>query len=218
LLPIEEPLSKEQLEELTKGFFSGIKAERGIPVDIVIDPSLSVDNIKLIKEKLKIEDAFNIFGDIGVKAFGKIDFSNINSGIKEATKLFADMKLVADTVAQSLSQGLTSAFDSVFDSILDGKNVFKALGDSIKALVVDMIKAIAKMLIIKAVTNLIFPGGGGIAGLLGGIGGVSNGGFGLGGSIAGRSFQNTLNVVVQGQISGQTILLAGQRAAGSNVR
>ena len=71
----------------------------------------------------------------------------------------------------------------------------------------EAIKAIAKMLILKAVTKLL---GGGLPIPIPGISGSASPGFGLGGQLAGRSFQNTLNVVVQGQISGQNILLAGQ--------
>jgi hypothetical protein len=205
----------ELAKNLTDQFIKGIQLERGIPVDIVLDPSLSLNNTKLIDEKLKLKKLFeDTFGNLGVKAFDKINFDNLTKGIADATKQFVNMKLVLDTIAQSVGQGLTSAFDNVFDAILQGQNVFKALGESVKALVVETIKAIAKMLILKFVTKLLGAG----IGLPGLPGGISGGGFGLGGQISGRSFNNTLNVIVQGQISGQNILLSGQRAAGSNTR
>ena len=211
------PLSKEQLDDLTKRFFS----ESGVPVDIVIDPTLSLNNTKLIDEKLKLKQQFeDTFGNLGVKAFANIDFTNLTEGIAKATQQFANMKLVLDTLTASVSEGLSSAFNNVFDAILEGKNVFKALGESVKALVVDTIKAIAKMFILRAVTAALGGGGavGGLGGLIGGFGRGGQANFGLGGAIGGRSFQNTLNVVVTGSISGSTINLAGQRAANSNQR
>jgi hypothetical protein len=211
------PLSKEQLDDLTKRFFS----ESGVPVDIVIDPSLSLNNTKLIDEKLKLKQQFeDTFGNLGVKAFANIDFTNLTEGIAKATQQFANMKLVLDTLTASVSEGLSSAFNNVFDAILEGKNVFKALGESVKALVVDTIKAIAKMFILRAVTAALGGGGavGGLGGLIGGFGRGGSANFGLGGAIGNRSFQNTLQVVVTGQISGSTINLAGQRAAISSQR
>lgn len=215
------PLTDAQLQELTKGFFKGIGVEKGVPLEITFDPSLAPGSIDKINKKLDLKKQFEILGKLGTDAFNKIDFSNINDGIAAATKQLKNMMDVANTLNQAIGGGLVNAFNSVFDSILEGKSVFKALGEAIKQLVIGTIKAIAQMLILKAITNLIFPGSGvaGSAGKLVGaaLGGTSSG-FGLGGQIAGRSFNNTLNVVVQGQISGQNILLSGQRAAGSNSR
>ncbi len=219
---LDQPLSKEQLDNLTKNFFKGLALERDVPVDINIDPTLSVSQLKLRDEKLRLQKLFeDTFGNLGVKAFGKIDFENLTEGIAAATKQFANMKLVLDTLTASVSEGLANAFNSVFDAILEGKNVFKALGEAVKSLVVDTIKAIAKMFILRAVTAALGGGGvvSGLGGLIGGfgrVGGQAN--FGLGGAIGSRSFQNTLQVVVTGQISGSTINLAGQRAAISNQR
>ncbi len=226
-LPESTGLTKEQLDKLTENFFKDIESQRNIPVSVTIDPTLSVNNIKLIEQKLKLREQFQkVFGDLGLNVFNKIDFSNITKGIDEATKKLGQMVEVAQTLTQSVGQGLSNAFDNVFDAILQGKDVFKALGESVQALVVDVIKAIAKMLILRFVTSLLSGGtasvaqglGSGLIGAItgGGLSGAAN--LGSGGELAGRSFQNTLNVVVQGQISGQTILLAGQRAAGSNGR
>ncbi len=207
------PLTKEQLDELTKGFFNDLQ---GVPVDIVFDPTLSVDQIKLRDQQAKLRELFkNTFGKIGQVAFGKINFDNLKQGIDDASKKFNDMKLIADTLTQSVGEGLSNAFNNVFDAILEGKNVFKALGESVKALVVETIKAIAKMLILKTVTRLL---GGGVPIPIPGISGGGRANFGLGGAVGGRSFQNTLNVVVTGSISGSTINLAGQRAANSTQR
>ena len=216
LLPDPSPLTKEQLDDLTKRFFNDLQ---GTPVDIVIDPTLSFNNTKLIDQKLKIKEQFQkTFGDFGAKIFGKINFDNLAQGIEKATEKFADMKAVLETLTASVSEGLAGAFNSVFDAILEGKNVFKALGEGVKALVVDTIKAIVKMLILKAVVKALSSGtsaAGSLGGIIGGaVGGTAN----LGGAIGSRSFQNTLQVVVSGSLSGQTILLAGQRAAISNQR
>jgi len=219
-LPETFELTQSQIDN----FFSAGKKTFEIPIGFKLDPTLLQGNIDKIDQKLNLRKKFEIFGDLGFDQFSKIDFTDINKGLAEGNRLFESMMQSATLLQGTLSQGLTSAFDSVFDSILEGKNVFQALGDALKQLVIETIKAVAKMLILKAITNLLFSGGGGaaggaIAGLLGGIGGSANGGgFGLGGQIGSRSFGNVLNVVVTGQVSGQNILLAGQRAAGSNRR
>jgi hypothetical protein len=222
-LPISEGVDQSVIDN----FFKGIQLERKIPVGLTVDPKSVNDLFKTIDQSLDLKKQFSIFGDFGIEEFQKvfqnIDFDNITQiqeGIKTATERLAEMRLVADTLAQSVGQGLSNAFNSVFDAILEGKNVFKALGNAIKQLVVDTIKAVAQMLILKAVTNFIFPGAGAGFSLPRGqfVLQSNTGGLGLGNQIGSQAFTNTINVVVNGQISGQNILLAGQRASGSNIR
>lgn len=95
-------------------------------------------------------------------------------------------------VGQVIGEGLSNAFDKTFDAILDGKNAFKALGEAIKDLVVEIIKAIAKMLIMAAVKNLILPGSGSLS--FGGGGGHGLPHFAAGGVVYGP----TLGLIGEG--------------------
>jgi hypothetical protein len=219
--PDDFKLGEQQLKELTERFFKDIQIEKGIPLEITFDPSLAPGSIEKINKKLDLKKQFEVLGRIGTDAFNKIDFTNINKGIEEATKQLRNMMEVANTLNQAIGSGLVNAFNSVFDAILEGKNVFKALGNAIKELVVGTIKAIAQMLILKAITNLIFPGGGaaiggaagGIGRLVGGLGGSAN--FG---GIGGSPFSNIVQIVGAVNVSGQDLNIVLSRAQSSNGR
>ena len=85
----------------------------------------------------------------------------------------------------------------------NGTNVFEAIGQSVKALVVDIIKAIAKAAILKAITSAVSAGSGagffgGLFNLLGGgLGGVAAPTFGGGASLGGGLALNGEVVFVQ---------------------
>jgi len=96
--------------------------------------------------------------------------------------------------ASSVSTLVAPAIDQLFTAFENGKNVFQALGDTIKSLVIDIAKAIIKATILKAITSSVSAGsgagffGGLFNALAGGLGGVSaptfGGGAGLGGGLA----------------------------------
>jgi len=220
------PLTDAQLQELTKGFFEGIRLEKENPLTVTFDPTISPEGKAILDKKLNLKDQFKILGEIGNKEFDKIfkniaatDFSGLNEGIARATKELRNMMEVANTLNQAIGGGLVNAFNSVFDAILEGKSVFKALGEAIKSLVVGTIKAIAQMLILKAVTSLIFPGGGSAVGKLvggglsGGLGGTAN--FG---GIGSSGFNNVMQIVGAVNISGQDLNIVLSRAQSSNGR
>jgi hypothetical protein len=216
LLPIPtEGISKEIEQNFLKSFGGKVLE---VPINFKPDLTLAKGSLDNIDKKLDLKQKFTIFGDLGFKEFSKIDFTNINKGLEQGTKLFNQMLEVATTLQQSIGQGLAGAFNAVFDSILEGKNVFKALGNAIKQLIVDTIKAVAQMLILKAVTSLIFPGAGAAGGAGRLFGQAALPGSANFGGIGSRAFNNVLNIVVAGRISGQDILLSGQRTSNSIVR
>lgn len=222
----------EPTKDLIDNFFKSVQLEREIPIEVTPDLTLSKASIDAINKKLDLQKQFSILGSLGDKEFGKIfenidtnNFQQLNAGIAEATKRLQGMMDIANTLNQAIGGGLANAFNAVFDAVLEGKSVFKALGQAIKELVVGTIKAIAQMLILKAITNLIFPGGGAAAGGVGRIfgSGFAGGGFGgqanLGfGGIGSSAFQNALTVNVVGQISNDTIRLSNQRSTNSSGR
>ena len=83
--------------------------------------------------------------------------------------------------ANQLANMGTQAFATMFDALLQGGNVFDALGNSIKRMVVDLAAAVVKAILFKAIMTALDSGTGGIVGgavkVLGGkaIGGVSTG-------------------------------------------
>lgn len=99
-----------------------------------------------------------------------------------------------ESYAASVSGLVAPAIDQLFTAFENGKNVFQALGDTIKSLVLDIAKAIIKATILKAITTAVSAGsgagffGGLFNALSGGLGGVAaptfGGGAGLGGGLA----------------------------------
>lgn len=71
--------------------------------------------------------------------------------LKEQKELF-------DQLQSTIEGGLTNAFTSVFEAIANGEDAFKALGDSIKRLALDLIRVVIQMQIVKALSNIIAPG------------------------------------------------------------
>jgi hypothetical protein len=122
----------------------------------------------------------------------------VGSPIKESLLQEASAAAAARTeyekYAASVSTLVAPAIDNLFSALQNGTNVFEAIGQSVKALVVDIIKAIAKAAILKAITTAVSAGsgagffGGLFSALSGSIGGVAaptfGGGAGLGGGLA----------------------------------
>ena len=122
----------------------------------------------------------------------------VGSPIKESLLQEAAAAAAARTeyekYAASVSTLVAPAIDQLFTSFENGKNIFQALSETIKSLVIDIAKAIVKATILKGITSFIEKGGGagffgGLFNLLGGgLGGVSAptfvGGAGLGGGLA----------------------------------
>jgi hypothetical protein len=76
---------------------------------------------------------------------------------KQFDKLKAQKELF-DQLQQTISGGLTNAFTSVFEAIANGEDAFKALGDSVKRLALDLIRVVIQMQVVKALSNIIAPG------------------------------------------------------------
>jgi len=96
--------------------------------------------------------------DLGIQVLG----AQLNGLLDQFSKL-KEQKEIFDTLRQTIEGGLTNAFGSVFEAIADGQDAFKALSDSIKRLVLDLIKAVIQMTIVKSIANALAPGVGGQA-------------------------------------------------------
>jgi hypothetical protein len=98
--------------------------------------------------------------DLGIQLL-TIQFEQLG---KQFEKL-KEQKEILDNIKNTIESGLTNAFGSVFEAVASGEDAFKALGDSVKRLLVDLLKVIIQATILKAITNAIAPG---LAGAVGG--------------------------------------------------
>lgn len=83
---------------------------------------------------------------------------NLNQLIEnmDFDKLQEKMRKTADLAINFLAP----AFDAAFDAIENGKNVFQAVGEALKQLVIELIKAALQSAIVSLLINSIFPGAG----------------------------------------------------------
>lgn len=115
----------------------------------------------------------------------------------------SELKSQYEEYAASVSNLVAPAIDQLFTAFEQGKNIFQALGDTIKSLVIDIVKAIVKATILKAITTAVSGGtgagffGGLFNALAGGLGGVAAPSFGGGASLSGGLALNGQVVFVQ---------------------
>ena len=178
-----------------------------VGIGFKIDEKNLADNFNRLKAAY--DDGLKKFGSVGERIlatapklpadFQIIPPEAIQRAVAEAEKL---KKALNDTISiaeQGFNTIVAPAIDSVFGAIESGQSVFKALGQTIKQLVLDLIKATVKAaafaLIISAATGgtvsfgsafkagLGFSGAGGGGGLR--IGGAAAPTFGGGGAFTG---------------------------------
>lgn len=129
--------------------------------------------------------------------------SPIAQGLLDEAAAAAAARTEYEKYAESVSTLVAPAIDQLFTAFEQGKNIFQALGDTIKSLVIDIAKAIIKATILKAITTAVSAGSGagifsGLFNLLGGgLGGVAAPSFGGGASLGGGLALNGQVVFVQ---------------------
>lgn len=79
-----------------------------------------------------------------------IRFNKEVEALKAMRREFISLRSVAD--------GVADAFTEIFDAIGEGKNVFKAVGEAIKKLIIDLVRAALQALVFNSVLSL-FTGG-----------------------------------------------------------
>jgi hypothetical protein len=136
--------------------------------------------------------------------------------IEEADKQTAAFQERIKGLVTDFNDLLGPAISTVFGAIENGQNIFKALGQSLKALVVQLVATVAKAAILAAILSLI-PGAGAALGVAGAAGGATGGFGGLfrnflpsllgGGGGIGRSAAPTFS---GGGLSPSGFQLAGQ--------
>lgn len=97
-----------------------------------------------------------------------IGIQNLNLQFEQLGIQFEKLKAqkeLFDQLQQNIEGGLTNAFTSVFEAVANGEDAFKALGDSVKRLALDLLRVVIQMTVVKALANAIAPGiGGAVAG------------------------------------------------------
>ena len=153
-----------------------------IELPTVLEPQ-EIDKSKITAAVDNLEDILNKRLEPGIKA-PKINIApDVIEGMKKARQELDRMLEDAKFIAGSIS----NAFGQAFDQIAKGGNVFKSIGDALKALILDLIKAAIQALIFRAILSAI-PGGAaassaGAAGRLFGLAGFRA----RGGPVAGGS-------------------------------
>jgi hypothetical protein len=164
------------------------------------------------KQNAKLDEGFKIAKEAAAKAGGiqapvqnprdlkplgevtSFQGSVISENLLKEAEAAALARVEYEKYAVAVSSLVAPAIDQLFTSFENGKNIFQALSETIKSLVIDIAKAIVKATILKGITSFIEKGGGagffgGLFNLLGGsLGGVAaptfGGGAGLGGGLA----------------------------------
>lgn len=156
-------LSKTGVQKKTK---ESLRSELG-SIQIELEPVLAVkpDNISKIKQSvLRIQNEINKPSDFSKVGLDKP--SILPANLDSIKKHLEDLQVTAQQVGNTLA----GAFGKAFDAVAQGENVFKALGEAVKELVLDLIKAAVQSLIIGAVFKafgLPVPGGAIFGGLFG---------------------------------------------------
>lgn len=154
-----------------------IKLDNPIPVSATLD----LKDIEIIQSADLLKPAEDAFSNIG-KSLSKLVTApkiqiapEVTEGIKrareEVLRLQDDAKFVAGVIS--------GAFGQAFDQIAAGKNVFQAVGEALKQLVLDLIKAALQALIFRAIISAV-PGGAALSGAGSGLNAFF-GGFRAGG-------------------------------------
>jgi len=129
--------------------------------------------------------------------------SPIAQNLLDEAAAAAAARMEYEKYATAVSGLVAPAIDQLFTAFENGKNVFQALGDTIKSLVIDIAKAIIKATILKAITTAVSAGsgagffGGLFNALAGGLGGVAAPTFGGGAGLSGGLALNGQVVFVQ---------------------
>lgn len=147
---------------------------------------------------LNFLDSLSIDTSLATKGTGLAEIS------QQAAQAAQNLRTQYESVANFLTTTLGPAFDNVFQSIFEGNNIFKAIGQSIKAMIAQLIAAIAKAALFAAILSAL-PGGqaaGGFGSIFKGLLGFKGlAGGGLNGGLAaqlGSSFNGSVSFEISG--------------------
>lgn len=173
------------------------------PIELISTKNL-IEGVGLIQQTTsKRKDDVLLYGE-QVRLDGEKEYYNrlINATEEEKNEILTRQSFVYNNIKNTIG----TLFDGVFKALQDGTNVFKAIGQSIKQLVVQLIKAVAQAAILAGIMALLGVGGtgGGFLSSIFKIGDtIKAGGFG-------GNFFKLLGFANGGLVTGPTLGLIGE--------
>jgi hypothetical protein len=174
-------------------------------------PQQFLQDLQLFDQQLK---EFSPEIEIKTKPFQSLDLIKAQLQQEELDAKTLQFNNTIRGLAGTFNDLLSPAINTIFGALENGQNVFKALGQSLKALIVNLVATAAKAAILAAIISLI-PGGGAALGVAGSAAG-GTGNFlsifknflpGFGGGGPGRS---AVPSFAGGNLSPSGFQLAGQ--------
>lgn len=138
----------------------------------------AVDNIQrleialqLLKHQADITHLENLYREIGTADIGMNLLSAHINEVEDALRYLSDQnrgsskefEILADRLfalknAETVVDILSGAFDEFFDAVIDGsENLGEVMGQIFKNIMLDIIKMLAKLLIVKTIMAILFP-------------------------------------------------------------
>ena len=207
------------------------------------DTPLKVKELKVKPEKIKVEankdnvDLGDLIKQVGSGAFIKSKFETPeikplrvqnNDAFKKYLEDLEKARKESLKTAQTITDALTPAIEGFFTTLLSGSgNPFKAFGEALKQMIIQLTATIAKALLLRVIMSAINPAGtvGSAVGssfgaflkgaLAGGVGGIANGGINVG-SITGAANIGGQKLVAE--VSGTSLKFLLDKTNGSVAR
>jgi hypothetical protein len=201
----------------SKNKLKGETAERAKATKAIKDQTEALKAQQLIRGEINNAakfvgtGPFNTSPGVGAKDISGITGNPLSKFSKDAKELKDNIEATAKTITDNL----TPAISGVINALGNGQNPFKAFGNAIKQLIIDLTTAAVKAVILKAITNGLTAGAANGSGfskfLLSAFGpqkGIA-GGFNTGGITGTASGLGGGRIV--GELRGSTVALALQR-------
>jgi len=127
------------------------------PERIEIDPQLSKYDILEVSDKDFTVDTSKI------KLFSSTFLNDFKTQNEALLKPIREQLLKLRDLGVFVGNAIADGFTNAFSAIAKGESPIKALGEALKALVLDLIQAAIRAFVVKQIVNLFAPGLGGIA-------------------------------------------------------
>jgi hypothetical protein len=116
--------------------------------------------------------------EIKTKPFIELDLIKARLRQEELNQETENYNTRIQNLYSTINDLLSPAINTIFGALENGQNVFKALGQSLKALIVQLVATVAKAAILAAIFSAI-PGGGAALGIAGSVAGGKGNFLGL---------------------------------------
>ena len=145
--------------DLQKQFQSFIKIDKVTvkPDKVEVDPTLSRYDL------LEVPDKDFSIDTTKIKLFNSTFLNDFKTQNDALLKPIREQLLKLRDLGVLVGNSIADGFSNAFSAIAKGESPIKALGEALKALVLDLIQAVIRAFVVKQIVNLFAPGLGGIA-------------------------------------------------------